>query len=730
MAMAREREFEGYVLDGMARAIWVHAFMIWSIEVEPPPYPPQGGRDVSWDEIAPDNASTRSASRKAADALAQLIAQANHLGEWPMATFFAKVSAQWDANRAYAFGEELAHLAMDTRSQDDSTFLYPRGRSRFDPVIPHFKVELDDDGGDLSWDGGLSWPTRNSSARPHCGCHTNPGDVTQILVIEDDPQLQRAYPRMMRKMYPGAEVTVVDNYDDAIGHLDTSPVGLVISDVDLVGDRTGIDVFAWVQANRPDLVDRYVFVTGGNPQVAHLHYRYVEKPATVPEIQAAIDRPAPRQNPRAKALTATRAKDFRNSGIYELRDESGVVVAKVFRDPESREWYEESMPGAPQTHYTERWRGSTQAEAIASITRRMAGGVAQIDEDDDDPSEADLDALAEAGRAIHPGTTRLTSAIAAKLIAYTKEMQPLLTQEAQERLAARMDYVFRTGVLDTQTEHSLEDIMATEVPNPPKGMVTTAAARKMVKVPISDDAAARVAECINDVLRSEARPVVASAAPVADFGARFDAAFDRLDRASGGHNYVQVYDLRQALPDLSRSAFDDGLNQLRRQKIYSMDSDDGRHVRLTPEQREAGIREAGSNLVYVARREASRSPSSVPREIDLPTLAQAVLGVMADIQPDPDANDRARERFGDEKVFIAAIWRRLQHDPRFAGMSVARFKQLLVDAQRERHLNLARADLVAAMNHQEVMASEINSLGSTFHFVIDPTADARRRRGW
>ena len=73
-----------------------------------------------------------------------------------------------------------------------------------------------------------------------------------------------------------------------------------------------------------------------------------------------------------KKLTAKRAKDFRDSGNYEVRDETGALAALMYRDPESREWYEESLPGVPQTHYIDRWRGGTQAEALANIARRVA----------------------------------------------------------------------------------------------------------------------------------------------------------------------------------------------------------------------------------------------------------------------------------------------------------------------------------------------------------------------
>jgi hypothetical protein len=88
----------------------------------------------------------------------------------------------------------------------------------------------------------------------------------------------------------------------------------------------------------------------------------------------------------------------------------------------------------------------------------------------------------------------------------------------------------------------------------------------------------------------------------AEFERDFQTAFERLDVQSGKHNYVLLHDLRRALPGIPRGEFDERLNDLRRNKRFSLDSADGRHVRLTPEQLEAGIREANSLLVYVARR--------------------------------------------------------------------------------------------------------------------------------
>jgi hypothetical protein len=85
-------------------------------------------------------------------------------------------------------------------------------------------------------------------------------------------------------------------------------------------------------------------------------------------------------------------------------------------------------------------------------------------------------------------------------------------------------------------------------------------------------------------------------------------------------------------------------------------------------------------------------------------------------------------RFGKEKVFVSAIWHLLDDDKRLPDLSLDRFKRWLVDANREQKLDLARADLVGAMDPKLVRESEIEDLGSTFHFVVDrrPTGAGQR----
>jgi hypothetical protein len=85
-------------------------------------------------------------------------------------------------------------------------------------------------------------------------------------------------------------------------------------------------------------------------------------------------------------------------------------------------------------------------------------------------------------------------------------------------------------------------------------------------------------------------------------------------------------------------------------------------------------------------------------------------------------------RFGSEKVFVSAIWHHIERDGLMPELSIDRFKRWLVIANREQLIDLARADLVGAMDPKLVAESEIEDLGATFHFVVD-RAGTRSNRG-
>jgi len=95
--------------------------------------------------------------------------------------------------------------------------------------------------------------------------------------------------------------------------------------------------------------------------------------------------------------------------------------------------------------------------------------------------------------------------------------------------------------------------------------------------------------------------------------------------------------------------------------------------------------------------------------VALETFARRVLDVAARVH--------GKGRYGERKVFIAAVWRALTGDRIVEHLSLPQFKERLCQAHQAGLLNLERADLVGAMDINEVNASEAHVMNATFHFV-------------
>lgn len=106
----------------------------------------------------------------------------------------------------------------------------------------------------------------------------------------------------------------------------------------------------------------------------------------------------------------------------------------------------------------------------------------------------------------------------------------------------------------------------------------------------------------------------------------------------------------------------------------------------------------------------------------------------AGVQGKPDSNDDVLEPdfsarvlatarasdtgwFGDNKVFISHVWRRLKQAGWPDAAVEQEFKRRLVEAHQALRLRLSRADLVEAMNPADVASSVIHHHGETFHFI-------------
>jgi hypothetical protein len=104
-------------------------------------------------------------------------------------------------------------------------------------------------------------------------------------------------------------------------------------------------------------------------------------------------------------------------------------------------------------------------------------------------------------------------------------------------------------------------------------------------------------------------------------------------------------------------------------------------------------------------------PRDEPRELHLdPATFAATVRAAARSAP--------TGRWGDNKVFINHVWRQLQQEPNFPRLDLAAFKERLVEANQRGLLRLERADLVEAMNPDDVRESETAFLTATYHFIL------------
>ena len=101
-------------------------------------------------------------------------------------------------------------------------------------------------------------------------------------------------------------------------------------------------------------------------------------------------------------------------------------------------------------------------------------------------------------------------------------------------------------------------------------------------------------------------------------------------------------------------------------------------------------------------------PASPPAAFDLSGFVQKVQAA---------AENCTSGRFGNNKVFVIHVWRALQNDAAFNEMDLAAFKRHLAEANNARLLDLSRADLVQAMDPDDVRLSEVSYLNATFHFI-------------
>lgn len=118
-------------------------------------------------------------------------------------------------------------------------------------------------------------------------------------------------------------------------------------------------------------------------------------------------------------------------------------------------------------------------------------------------------------------------------------------------------------------------------------------------------------------------------------------------------------------------------------------------------------------------RSGEKSATVGPPKVEEPPKAEAAPLNLAEFARRVVAAARTSPTgwFGDAKVFISHVWQAIQVDPSIRAAGQPTFKDRLIEAHRARLLELARADLVEAMDPVDVRESATTYQNVIYHFV-------------
>jgi hypothetical protein len=112
----------------------------------------------------------------------------------------------------------------------------------------------------------------------------------------------------------------------------------------------------------------------------------------------------------------------------------------------------------------------------------------------------------------------------------------------------------------------------------------------------------------------------------------------------------------------------------------------------------------------------NRAPASVGNDNAPARGAQPSLVDFAQAVGDAARSPEVR-RFHGDRAFIGSVWEHMRASNLIGEMSLDEFKNNLVSAHRKQLIEIVRADLVGAMDPNEVRRSEARYDNATYHFV-------------
>jgi C4-dicarboxylate-specific signal transduction histidine kinase/ActR/RegA family two-component response regulator len=116
--------------------------------------------------------------------------------------------------------------------------------------------------------------------------------VASILVVDDEPSVLELELTILESV--GASGIGARSGAEAVSQLERRSFDLVVSDLKMPGQVSGEDLFRWVQENRPDVAQRFVFVTGDTVSESTQQFlektgrRFIQKPFAIQDYLATL----------------------------------------------------------------------------------------------------------------------------------------------------------------------------------------------------------------------------------------------------------------------------------------------------------------------------------------------------------------------------------------------------------------------------------------------------------
>lgn len=123
---------------------------------------------------------------------------------------------------------------------------------------------------------------------------TIPRATLPVLLIEDEPSIMALVSATLERN--GYEVVCIESGAEALLLLEKGRYLGVVSDMRTPGGVDGAQVHSWISANRPDLIDKVVIITGdyANEETVttlrKIGALYLEKPFRVQDLISAVEK--------------------------------------------------------------------------------------------------------------------------------------------------------------------------------------------------------------------------------------------------------------------------------------------------------------------------------------------------------------------------------------------------------------------------------------------------------